>query len=223
MPQLLRDSTVVPVPKNNKDASVSTNYRPIALSSTLSKVLEQLILCIFSRAIICSLVSNLVVLLPFVLVWLKTLFLDIFTMDLRFLVVSWMPLKLLTQLIMVFSSRNCPTEVFLLAVVRFLLSWYSSQECCVRWGSCCSRSFSVSNGVHQGSVLSPLLFALYLDDLLSDLAESGVGCYWGNMFAGCLCYADDIVLLAPCQSALRIMLKICCDYASNNGLGVQFL
>ena len=38
------------------------------------------------------------------------------------------------------------------------------------------------------------------------------------MFAGCLCYADDIVLLAPCQSALRIMLKICCDYASNNGL-----
>ena len=111
------------------------------------------------------------------------------------------------------SDRGLP-----LAVVRFLLSWYSSQECCVRWGSCCSRSFSVSNGVRQGNVLSPLLFALYLDDLLSDLAESGVGCYWGNMFAGCLCYADDIVLLAPCQSALRIMLKICCDYASNNGL-----
>ena len=111
------------------------------------------------------------------------------------------------------SDRGLP-----LAVVRFLLSWYSSQECCVRWGLCFSRSFSVSNGVRQGSVLSPLLFVLYLDDLLSDLAESGVGCYWGNMFAGCLCYADDIVLLAPCQSALRIMLKICCNYASNNGL-----
>ena len=48
MPQL-RDSTVVPVPKNNMDASVSTNYRPIALSSTLSKVLEQLILCKYSN------------------------------------------------------------------------------------------------------------------------------------------------------------------------------
>ena len=32
--------------------------------------------------------------------------------------------------------------------------------------------------------LSRLLFALYLDGLLSDLVESGVGCYWGNMFAG---------------------------------------
>ena len=40
-------------------------------------------------------------------------------MDLRFLVVSWMPLKLLTQLIMVFSSRNCPTEVFLWLLLDF--------------------------------------------------------------------------------------------------------
>ena len=49
MPQLLRDSTLVPVPKNNKDGSVSANYRPIALSSTLSKVLEQLVLCKYSN------------------------------------------------------------------------------------------------------------------------------------------------------------------------------
>ena len=102
-----------------------------------------------------------------------------------------------------------------LLVVRFLLSWYSSQECRVRWGSCLSDSFRVSNGVRQGSVLSPLLFAVYLDGLLSELVESGVG---KNLFAGCLCYTDDIVLLAPCPSALRIMLNICCNYASCHGL-----
>ena len=95
-------------------------------------------------------------------------------------------------------------------LVCFLLSWYSSQKCHVQWGSCLSASFGVSNGVRQGSVLSPLLFAVYLDGLLSELVECGVGCYWRNVFAGCLCYADDIVLLAPCPSALRIMLKICC-------------
>ena len=44
MPQLIRDSTLVPIPKNNKVASVSANYRPIALSSMLSKVLERLLL-----------------------------------------------------------------------------------------------------------------------------------------------------------------------------------
>ena len=40
----------------------------------------------------------------------------------------------------------------------------------------------------------------------------------GKMFAGCVCYADDIVLLAPCPSALRTMLNICCKYASDHGL-----
>ena len=75
-----------------------------------------------------------------------------------------------------------------------------------------------TNGVRQGSVLSPLLFAVYLDGLLSELVECGVGCYWKNLFPGCLCYADDIVLLAPCPSALRIMLKICCKYGTDHGL-----
>ena len=37
MPQCLRDCVLVPVPKKNKDATCSVNYRPIALSSCLSK------------------------------------------------------------------------------------------------------------------------------------------------------------------------------------------
>ena len=39
------------------------------------------------------------------------------------------------------------------------------------------------------------------------------------MFAGSFCYAgDNIVLLAPCVSALRCMLNICCRYAFQHGL-----
>ena len=85
-------------------------------------------------------------------------------------------------------------------------------------GSCFSAPFSVSNGVRQGSVLSPLLFAVYIDELLSDLSSCGVGCYCGDLFASCVCYADDIVLLAPCQSALRTMLSICSNFATAHKL-----
>ena len=36
-----------------------------------------------------------------------------------------------------------------------------------------------------------------------------MGCYWGNIFAGALAYADDLTLLAPSTSALRKLLAIC--------------
>ena len=78
----------------------------------------------------------------------------------------------------------------------------------VRWNKLLSDSFSVSNGVRKGGVHSPILFSVYLDGLLQKLADSGVGCHWGHLFAGAVCYADDIVLLAPCPSALRILLDI---------------
>ena len=41
------------------------------------------------------------------------------------------------------------------------------------------------------------------------------------MFAGALSYADDIVILAPCASALRRMLDICSLYAHDHGFYVQ--
>ena len=74
------------------------------------------------------------------------------------------------------------------------------------------------HGVRQGSVLSPIMFAVYSADFLQKLCVSGVGCYLGGCFAGALSYADDIVLLAPCASSLRCMLGICQSFVSSHGL-----
>ena len=46
----------------------------------------------------------------------------------------------------------------------------------VAWNGVPSGRFSVKNGVKQEAVLSPVLFCLYLDGLLSLLAKSDVGC-----------------------------------------------
>ena len=56
-------------------------------------------------------------------------------------------------------------------------------------------------------------FSVYIDELLHKLKDSGVGCYMGCEFAGVVCYTDDLALLAPSPSALRIMLHICEDFA----------
>ena len=93
-------------------------------------------------------------------------------------------------------------------ITRFLLNIYTNQTLCVRWGNIYSSTFEVSNGVKQGGVLSPILFNLYIDELLERLKKSGFGCHIGSMFMGAFCYADDCTLLAPSITSLKIMLKV---------------
>ena len=93
-----------------------------------------------------------------------------------------------------------------LLLLRLLLFIYSRQSLRVKWGNTVSSEFTVSNGVKQGGVLSPILFAIYTDELLKRLEETGVGCHIGSRFTGALAYADDITLLAPCKSTLSILV-----------------
>ena len=110
-------------------------------------------------------------------------------------------------------KRNMP-----LPIVRFLVNWYSTQQLSVRWNGTLSRPFGTLNGVCQGGVLSPLLFSLYLDDLLVDLKNADIGCHYVGMFVGALAYADDLTLLAPSPSALRLMLQRCESYGREHGI-----
>ena len=76
-------------------------------------------------------------------------------------------------------------------------------------------SFTLSNGVKQGGILSPILFCTYIDSLLYSLAESGVGCFIGRLFVGALVYADDIVLLSPTAFGMRTLLHLCDVFAND--------
>ncbi len=54
--------------------------------------------------------------------------------------------------------------------------------------------------------MSPLLFTLYIDELLKLLANSKCGCHIGTQFHRSYGYADDIILLAPIVYSTRIMI-----------------
>ena len=70
------------------------------------------------------------------------------------------------------------------------------------------------NGVKQGGVLSPILFAVYTEGLLERLENTGVGCHMGSQFVGALVYADDITLLPHCKSAILILIAVFENYAA---------
>ena len=102
--------------------------------------------------------------------------------------------------------------------VRLLLNMYTKQKLQVKWNNCMSTKFEVTNGVRQGGILSPLLFTVYIDELLEKLKRNGIGCHLGHHFVGALGYADDILLLCPSVDGLKNMIKICEDYANEHSI-----
>ena len=66
----------------------------------------------------------------------------------------------------------------------------------VRWNKTIGEWFPILCGVRDGGVLSPYLFAVYIDDTIVNLRESGYGIKTGKLFVGCIHYADDVVLLS---------------------------
>ena len=113
----------------------------------------------------------------------------------------------LTLFITVSYFKNSLTVVYLYQFVYCLRGIVLMK---VRWEKS-SDSFCVSIWC-EARRCPPVLFSVYLYGLLECSADSGVGCHWGHIFAGAVCYADDIVLMAPCPSALRILLDICYSF-----------
>ena len=103
-------------------------------------------------------------------------------------------------------------------VMRTIIVVYEKKFAWVRWGKARSELFYIVNGTRQGSVLSPALFSIYMDEILVNLRNLGVGCYVGEVFMGAMGYADDLVLLAPTRTAMEMMLKACEDFGKRNNL-----
>jgi hypothetical protein len=54
-------------------------------------------------------------------------------------------------------------------VIRFMLNVYTNQVSLVRWNVVFSSHFPTHNGIRQGVNSSPILFCLYIDELLVKL------------------------------------------------------
>ena len=79
-------------------------------------------------------------------------------------------------------------------MVQAGMSLYDGPKTRVRIGSAYSEEFKVKVGVHQGSVLSPLLFSIVVD-IITENARRGV--------VNELLYADDLVLVSENMEDLK--------------------
>ena len=103
-------------------------------------------------------------------------------------------------------------------VVRALMTIYQQQYAWVKWGQSVSSRFCIVNGTRQGSMASPVLWSVYLDLLIKELRQLGLGCHVGGVYMGVVVYADDILLMAPNRVAMQAMLNICENYADRHNI-----
>ena len=182
--------------KTSGDLTDKNNYRPIALSSIASKVFENIIILRLEEYL-----------------W---------TNDHQFGFKSGHStdfcIYALSEFIEYFKSRSTSVYVAFLnaskafdkishwTLFRKLIDrkvpiylvkisyWYQNQIMFVRWGCSISKGFNATNGVRQGSILSPKLFNVYIDGLINILNNCTTGGFLGDKRL-ITCYMQMIYVL----------------------------
>ena len=101
-------------------------------------------------------------------------------------------------------------------ILLTLLYWYSEQKVSVRWnhlGS--SDKFPVTCAMVESS---PVIFTIYVNDLLEELKKDWRWMPLGSPFVGAICYADNNII-APQQ----LLYAFCCDLTPLQVLITLFL
>ena len=217
-------SSLIPIVKNaNESKVVSDNYRLIAISSLMLKVFDYVLLTLFSD-------TFKIINLQFgyqkncstsMCTWTLLETINYFTSRGTSMFICLLDLSKAFDTIkhdILFKKLSDKIPPLFLRVIIFS---YLNQTCAVRWGNTLSDNFSVSNGVRQGAVASPIFFNVYIDDLFKLLRNSGLGCMIDNFYYGLLGYADDCALLSPSRDILQRMVNICSQYFKQHGIKIS--
>jgi len=222
LPSELTRVRIVPIlKKKGLNISKIGNYRPIALATCLSKLLETIILHRIKKLL--------------------------HTSDNQFgfkeKVGCETAVFSLKQAIEHYSSRQTPTYIVYLDatkafdrvdhrllieklknrrvpsyIVNLVINWFDIQRFDVKWGKLCTQAFPVRQSVRQGGVLSAYLFAIYMDDLSCKLNDTSVGARINSTRINHLIYADDFCLISNTMAGLKILLNQCSKYAEEHNI-----
>jgi len=75
-------------------------------------------------------------------------------------------------------------------LINLLANWYENVFISLRRCQSLSKLVRLTTGVRQGGVLCRVLFAVYVNDIITHVESSGYGCEIAGKCVGILMYAD---------------------------------
>ena len=113
-------------------------------------------------------------------------------------------------------NRCIPSDI-----VSLIMFYLRNQLARVKWGKSVGKLYLVDTGVRQGGILSPILFKLYIDEILKDLNDMNEGCKFGLSRISIIAYADDMVILSNSIVGLRILYEVFKNKLENMNLKIN--
>ncbi len=222
VPEEMKVSYKLPIPKKGKDQRVMDNYRGITITSLFGKLLELICLemgleqgindianpmqCGFTRNRSPTMAS---LLISEAMVEAKAEKKQLFvaSLDARkaFDVVNHQLLKT--------KCYNLDVNKEIWTVMD---SIYTDGKEVIRWRGEESRQYNIKQGVKQGGTASAHLYKLYCNNLLDSMLKSRLGTFIGPVYVGTPTCADDMLLMANDPAELQAMLDICFEYAKQH-------
>ena len=212
VPSFVKTGIIIPTLKNATfDPNVPNNYRSITLSSTHGKLIEFLILPQDTAhsnqfgyregrgiSMVCTFINDLL---------------------------QYCSVKGSNVFFCSLDAEKCFDSIWhegvfykLLGILPkshwlFLYQWYQSMKCVVRWDGTHRQCFRVLRGTKHGSILSPTIFDIFINDLLVELSTSGVSIRIEDKLFNAFAFADDINLMCLKTHDLQILINICYQYS----------
>ena len=91
---------------------------------------------------------------------------------------------------------------------RLIYNWYHDMKEYVCIDGKHSRIYTLHQGTRQGGVLSPWLFLVFVNDLITELKNTNAGVTISKVNVGSPMFADDLTLLARVKWGLDSMLQV---------------